>query len=109
MARGSLPSHHICYILPRPRWRSWPSAPGRSVGASTDPTQESPVQFLSDNTSTACPEILAALAQVNQGRVHSYGADEWTQRLERLLGEYFGTAVKSFVVATGTAANSLSL
>jgi threonine aldolase len=67
------------------------------------------VQFLSDNTSTACPEILAALAQVNQGRVHSYGADEWTQRLERLLGEYFGTAVKSFVVATGTAANSLSL
>jgi threonine aldolase len=29
------------------------------------------MQFLSDNTSTACPEILAALAQANHGRVHS--------------------------------------
>jgi len=67
------------------------------------------MQFLSDNTSTACPEILAALSQANHGRVHSYGEDEWTMRLDRLFGDYFGTAVRSFAVATGTAANSLSL
>lgn len=67
------------------------------------------MQFLSDNTATACPEILAALAAVNHGRVHSYGEDEWTARLDRLFGDYFGTEVRSFAVATGTAANSLSL
>jgi threonine aldolase len=67
------------------------------------------LQFLSDNTSTACPEILAALEAVNHGRVHSYGDDEWTQRLERCFGEYFATSVRAFAVATGTAANSLSL
>jgi len=67
------------------------------------------LQFLSDNTSTASPEILAALASVNRGRVHSYGDDEWTQRLDRCLGDYFGTEVRAFAVATGTAANSLSL
>ena len=67
------------------------------------------MQFLSDNTSTACPEILAALAQVNHGRVHSYGEDECTMRLERLFGDYFGTEVRAFAVATGTAANSLTL
>jgi threonine aldolase len=67
------------------------------------------VQFLSDNTSTACPEILAALSEVNQGRVHSYGEDQWTQRLERCFGDYFGTEVRVFAIATGTAANSLSL
>jgi threonine aldolase len=64
------------------------------------------LQFLSDNTSTACPEILAALEAVNHGRVHSYGDDEWTQRLERCFGDYFGTSVRAFAVATGTAANS---
>jgi threonine aldolase len=67
------------------------------------------LQFLSDNTSTACPEILEALAAVNHGRVHSYGDDEWTLRLSRCLGDYFGTEVRAFAVATGTAANSLSL
>lgn len=67
------------------------------------------MQFLSDNTSTACPEILEALERVNRGRVHSYGEDEWTQRLDRCLSDYFGTEVRAFAVATGTAANSLSL
>ena len=67
------------------------------------------MQFLSDNTSTACPEILAALASVNRGRVHSYGDDEWTARLDRCFGDFFGTEVRAFALATGTAANSLSL
>jgi threonine aldolase len=67
------------------------------------------VRFYSDNTASACPEILAALSAVNHGRAKAYGDDEWTQRLDGALGQYFGTQVKAFAVSTGTAANSLSL
>jgi threonine aldolase len=67
------------------------------------------VQFLSDNTSTACPEILAALAEVNHGHPHSYGDDEWTLRLDRCLSDFFAKPVRAFAVATGTAANALSI
>lgn len=67
------------------------------------------MRFYSDNTATACPEILAAIHEVNQGRVKAYGDDEWTQRLDQVLGDYFGTEVRAFAVLTGTAANALSL
>ena len=67
------------------------------------------MHFLSDNTAPACPEILAALNEASREHVHSYGEDRWTQRLDQALGEYFGTEVRAFVVATGTAANSLAL
>jgi threonine aldolase len=64
---------------------------------------------MSDNTASACPEILAALSAVNQGRVPAYGDDEWTRRLDRCFSDFFGTEVRAFAVATGTAANALSL
>jgi threonine aldolase len=67
------------------------------------------VRFFSDNTATACPEVLAALSEVNHGRAKSYGDDEWTLRIDEALGAFFGTEVRAFVVVTGTAANSLSL
>jgi threonine aldolase len=67
------------------------------------------LRFYSDNTATACTEVLQALHDVNQGRVKAYGDDEWTQRLDQELGKYFGTEVRAFAVLTGTAANSLSL
>jgi threonine aldolase len=67
------------------------------------------VRFFSDNTASACPEILLALHEVNHGRAKAYGDDEWTVKLDGALGAYFGTEVKAFVVVTGTAANSLSL
>src|SRR5690606_25291342 len=38
-----------------------------------------------------------------------YGDDPWTERLDAEFGEFFGTPVRAFAVATGTAANSLSL
>jgi len=38
-----------------------------------------------------------------------YGADEWTARLQERFGEVFETRVRVFPVATGTAANALSL
>jgi len=67
------------------------------------------VRFFSDNTASACPEVLGALGVVNHGRAKSYGDDEWTRQLDEKLGEFFGTDVRAFVVVTGTAANSLSL
>src|SRR5712692_3901251 len=38
-----------------------------------------------------------------------YGGDEWTARLQERFGELFETSVRVFPVATGTAANALSL
>jgi threonine aldolase len=67
------------------------------------------MRFYSDNTATAAPEILAAIAEANQGHAIAYGADPWTKRLDEVLGSFFGTEVCAFAVATGTAANSLSL
>jgi threonine aldolase len=67
------------------------------------------LRFFSDNTGTVSPEILAALAEANHGLVSAYGNDPWTRRLDDCLSAYFGTAVRAFPVATGTAANSLTL
>ena len=67
------------------------------------------MRFFSDNTGTAAPEILAALGEANHGLVTAYGSDPWTLRLDECLSLYFGTTVRAFPVATGTAANSLSL
>ena len=67
------------------------------------------VRFFSDNTASACPEILAALAAANHGLARAYGDDEWTARLDEAFSSFFGTRVRAFAVATGTAANSLSL
>jgi threonine aldolase len=67
------------------------------------------LRFYSDNTATAAPEILAAISEANQGHSIAYGSDPWTERLDEVLGNFFGTKVRAFAVATGTAANSLSL
>ena len=68
-----------------------------------------PMRFFSDNTAAVCPEILQAIAAANHDHVVAYGDDPWTQRLDEVLGEFFGTEVRAFAVATGTAANSLAL
>ena len=67
------------------------------------------MRFFSDNTSSACPELIAALNAANHGLARAYGDDEWTQRLDHTLGEFFGTGVRAFAVTTGTAANALAL
>jgi threonine aldolase len=66
-------------------------------------------RFYSDNTASICPEILAALCAANEGQAKAYGDDPWTQRLDQVLDELFGTSVRAFPVSTGTAANALSL
>lgn len=67
------------------------------------------MRFCSDNTASVSPEILEAISAANHGLEIAYGDDPWTQRLDEVLGEFFGTEVRAFAVATGTASNSLAL
>jgi len=67
------------------------------------------IDFRSDNTGRAAPEMIAALAAANEGTAGGYGGDEWTALLQRRFSELFETAVRVFPVATGTAANALAL
>lgn len=68
------------------------------------------MQFASDNTSGAAPEIMAALVAANAGFAPSYGKDDGMARVEALVRETFeAPEAKVFLVATGTIANALSL
>src|SRR5690348_3920816 len=67
------------------------------------------IDYRSDNTGSAAPEILEALVRANTGTALGYGADEWTARLQERFSDLFETRVRVFPVATGTAANALSL
>jgi threonine aldolase len=67
------------------------------------------MRFCSDNTASICPEILTAIAAANRELAVPYGEDPWSLRLDQVLGDFFGTAVRAFAVATGTAANALAL
>lgn len=63
----------------------------------------------SDNTAGACPEALAALAEVNGGRAPSYGDDAATAEAKRRLADLFECTCEVFFVFNGTAANALAL
>jgi threonine aldolase len=67
------------------------------------------LNFASDNTAPASPEILAALQAANQGVVKSYGADPVTARFRARMNEVFAREVLAHPVGTGTGANALSL
>jgi threonine aldolase len=67
------------------------------------------IDFRSDNTGRAAPEILDALLRANSGTALGYGADEWTAQLQDRFSDLFETRVRVFPVATGTAANALAL
>jgi threonine aldolase len=67
------------------------------------------MRFCSDNTASVCPEILSALVAANRELAVPYGDDPWSGRLDEVLGGFFGTQVRAFAVATGTAANALAL
>ena len=67
------------------------------------------IDYRSDNTGRAAPEILDAMLRANTGTALGYGGDEWTARLQDRFSELFETSVRVFPVATGTAANALSL
>jgi threonine aldolase len=67
------------------------------------------IDFRSDNTGRAAPEILDALIRANAGTALGYGGDDWTARLQDRFSALFEKPVRVFPVATGTAANALSL
>jgi len=69
------------------------------------------MNFRSDNETGAHPAIIEAVSRAfSSGPVFSYGADQWTQKVERRLRELFEKPdLNAYPVATGTAANVLAL
>ncbi|MGQ0663899.1 MAG: threonine aldolase family protein [Pseudomonadota bacterium] len=67
------------------------------------------MNFCSDNTATAHPKILEALARANAGPAMPYGEDETTRRVENRFAALFEHDCAVFLVTTGTAANALAL
>ena len=67
------------------------------------------IDYRSDNTGRAAPQILEALTRANQGTALGYGGDAWTASLQQRFSELFETSVRVFPVATGTAANAVAL
>ncbi len=67
------------------------------------------MNFASDNSAGAAPEILEAITASSQGDAPAYGADDYSARAAAKLSETFETKVATFLVATGTAANALAL
>ncbi|MSP88153.1 MAG: low specificity L-threonine aldolase [Alphaproteobacteria bacterium] len=67
------------------------------------------MNFRSDNVAPVSEPVLRAILAANSGPALSYGADSITKRLQERFGALFETEVRVFPVATGTAANALSL
>ena len=67
------------------------------------------MRFGSDNSFGVPEQMLEALAVANGGTMTSYGGDEISNAVEHRLCETFECDLKMFLVATGTAANALSL
>ena len=67
------------------------------------------MNFRSDNTATVAAEILTALSAVNDSPAPAYGEDPWSRQLDEAFSDVFEHEVRVFTVATGTAANSISL
>ncbi len=65
--------------------------------------------FASDNNAGVHPDILHAMAAVNDGHVIAYGDDPYTPLAEEALHRIFGQEAVIFFVFIGTAANVLGL
>lgn len=65
--------------------------------------------FASDNYSGIHPEVLAAIAEANDGHQGAYGSDVYTARLQEVFQEQFGEGVEAFPVFNGTGANVTGL
>ena len=65
--------------------------------------------FASDNHAGVLPEVLDAVGRANVGHAGSYGADEWTARVEELFRREFGPEARTALVFNGTGANVVGL
>jgi threonine aldolase len=64
-----------------------------------------PRGFASDNNSGAHPDVLAAIAQANDGHVPAYGDDDYTALARQRFRDHFGDQAEPFLVFNGTGAN----
>ncbi|RCK20843.1 threonine aldolase [Thalassospira profundimaris] len=67
------------------------------------------MNFASDNVSPFCPEVLEALSAEAKSNAPAYGGDDISQQLDHAFSELFDKEVAVIPVATGTAANCISL
>ena len=68
------------------------------------------MNFASDNTGPVHPKVMEALLRANEGYAMSYGNDALSRRVVERIREVFeATEAAVYLVATGTAANSLIL
>jgi len=67
------------------------------------------MNFASDNWAGAAPAVMSALSRHNTGVSPAYGTDPLTASVSQTFNEIFEREVAVFFVATGTAANALSL
>jgi threonine aldolase len=67
------------------------------------------MNFASDNWAGAHPQIAESLARHAQGFAAAYGNSDLDRQVEAKFSEIFEREVEVFYVATGTAANSLSM
>jgi threonine aldolase len=65
--------------------------------------------FASDNYASAHPDVLAAMAQANDGHAVSYGADPWTGRAREILRGHFGEESEALLVFNGSGANIVGI
>lgn len=65
--------------------------------------------FASDNTAPAAPEAMAALMAANTGFASGYGSDATSTRAADLVREMLDADAEVRFVASGTAANAISL
>jgi threonine aldolase len=68
------------------------------------------MHFASDNTGPAHPKVMEALVRANEGYMPSYGADRLMDEVRARIREVFEAPEAAvYLVATGTAANSILL
>ncbi|WP_310496951.1 beta-eliminating lyase-related protein [Sandarakinorhabdus sp.] len=65
--------------------------------------------FLSDNTASACPEVIAAITAAAPATASGYDGDALSAQLDGVFGDLFGAPCTVLPVSTGTAANALAL
>ena len=65
--------------------------------------------FASDNYAGVHPEVLAAIASVNDGHEIAYGDDTVTAKFDQLVKKLFGSKAVGFPVFNGTGANVVAL
>ncbi len=67
------------------------------------------MNFASDTTAPAHPNVISAVLSANHDTAPSYGADPWTNKAKNALCDLFETDLAVTFVNSGTAANALAL